>query len=103
LPAILNALRVTNPALGDKPGNLVLEVAQHLGENTVRCIAMDTTDGLVRGMEAANTGTQIMAPVAPEALGRIIHVIGDPGDEMGPEKNKKFYPIHRPTPKFTDH
>jgi F-type H+-transporting ATPase subunit beta len=102
LPAIYDAIRITNPAIDNNKGNLVVEVAQHLGENTVRCIAMDTTDGLVRGMDAVATGQQIMAPVGPEALGRIINVIGDPVDEMGPVKNKKFYPIHRPTPKFTD-
>ena len=70
LPSILNALRVTNPALGDKAGNLVLEVAQHLGENTVRCIAMDSTEGLVRGMEATDTGAPIAIPVGPGTLGR---------------------------------
>jgi F-type H+-transporting ATPase subunit beta len=102
LPAIYDAVRITNPAIDNKPGNLVVEVAQHLGENTVRCIAMDTTDGLTRGMEAINTGEQIQAPVGPEALGRIINVIGDPVDEMGPLKTKKTYPIHRPSPKFTD-
>jgi F-type H+/Na+-transporting ATPase subunit beta len=102
LPAIYDAVRITNPAIDDKAGNLVAEVAQHLGENTVRCIAMDTTDGLVRGMEAVNTDEQITAPVGPEALGRIINVIGDPVDEMGPVNSKKRYPIHRPAPKFTD-
>ena len=81
LPAIYDAIRITNPAIDKNPGNLVVEVAQHLGENTVRCIAMDTTEGLVRGMEAVNTGQQIMAPVGQEALGRIINVIGDPVDE----------------------
>ncbi|MGZ3650753.1 MAG: F0F1 ATP synthase subunit beta [Bdellovibrionota bacterium] len=102
LPAIYDAIRITNPAIDKMAGNLVVEVAQHLGENTVRCIAMDTTEGLTRGMEAVNTGQQIQAPVGPEALGRIINVIGDPVDEMGPLKTKKTYPIHRPTPKFTD-
>jgi F-type H+-transporting ATPase subunit beta len=102
LPAIYDAVRITNPGIDDKQGNLVVEVAQHLGENTVRCIAMDTTDGLQRGMEAINTGEQIQAPVGPEALGRIINVIGEPVDEMGPLKTKKTYPIHRPSPKFTD-
>lgn len=102
LPAIYDAVRITNPSIDDKKGNLVVEVAQHLGENTVRCIAMDTTDGLVRGMDAINTGEQIMAPVGPEALGRILNVIGDPVDEMGPINAKKKYPIHRATPKFMD-
>ena len=102
LPAIYDAIRITNPAIDGRAGNLVVEVAQHLGENTVRCIAMDTTDGLVRGMEAVNTGEQIMAPVGAEALGRIINVIGEPVDEMGPLKTKKAYPIHRSAPKFTE-
>src|SRR5688572_22608408 len=101
LPAIYDAIRITNPAIDKEVGNLVVEVAQHLGENTVRCIAMDTTEGLVRGMDAINTGEQIMVPVGPEALGRIINVIGDAIDEKGPIKAKKKYPIHRPTPKFT--
>ena len=102
LPAIYDAVRITNPAIDKRAGNLVAEVAQHLGENTVRCIAMDTTDGLTRGMEVLNTGEQIMAPVGKEALGRIINVIGEPVDEMGPINAKKKYPIHRATPKFTD-
>lgn len=102
LPAIYDAVRITNPAIDKRAGNLVAEVAQHLGENTVRCIAMDTTDGLTRGMEVLNTGEQIMAPVGKEALGRIINVIGEPVDEMGPINAKKKYPIHKPTPKFTD-
>ena len=81
LPAILNALEC------DNAGNrLVLEVAQHLGENTVRTIAMDTTDGLVRGHEVTDTGGPITMPVGPETLGRILNVIGDPVDERGPIK-----------------
>ena len=79
LPAIFNAVRVSNPALSDKAGNLVLEVAQHLGENTVRCVAMDSTDGLVRGMDATDTGAQISVPVGRETLGRILNVIGEIG------------------------
>ncbi|HXF74493.1 MAG TPA: F0F1 ATP synthase subunit beta, partial [Methylomirabilota bacterium] len=102
LPPIYNALRVSNPAISDEPGNLVLEVAQHLGENTVRCIAMDTTDGLVRGMEAIDTGAGITVPVGAETLGRVLNVIGEPVDEMGPIPAKKKYPIHRPTPEFVD-
>ncbi|MGE3261418.1 MAG: F0F1 ATP synthase subunit beta [Bacteriovoracia bacterium] len=102
LPAIYDAVRITNPAIDSKQGNLVLEVAQHLGENTVRCIAMDTTDGLMRGMEAVNTGEQIMVPVGAAALGRIINVIGEPVDEAGPIDAKKKYPIHRAAPKFTE-
>jgi len=102
LPAIYDAVRITNPAIDTRKGNLMAEVAQHLGENTVRCIAMDTTEGLVRGMEVLDTGEQIMAPVGAEALGRIINVIGEPVDEMGPINAKKHYPIHRAAPKFTD-
>jgi F-type H+/Na+-transporting ATPase subunit beta len=102
LPAIYDAVRITNPAIDNTKGNLVVEVAQHLGENTVRCIAMDTTEGLVRGMEAIDTGEQITTPVGAEALGRIMNVIGDPVDEQGPINAKKRYPIHRAAPKFTD-
>src|SRR5690242_20379303 len=84
LPPILNALRLTNPAIADRPGNLVLEVAQHLGENTVRCMAMDSTDGLVRGMEVFDTGAPISVPVGEVTLGRLMNVTGDPVDEAGP-------------------
>ena len=97
LPAILNALHVK---LGDS--TLVLEVAQHLGENTVRTIAMDTTDGLVRGQEVVDTGEAISVPVGPETLGRIMNVIGEPVDERGPVKSKKRMPIHRQAPAFVD-
>jgi F-type H+/Na+-transporting ATPase subunit beta len=97
LPLILNALHVENQG---KP--LVLEVAQHLGENTVRCIAMDTTDGLVRGREVVDTGSPIAVPVGPETLGRIINVIGDPIDERGPVPTTKTSPIHRPAPEFVE-
>src|SRR5262244_894770 len=102
LPPIYNALKVSNPAINDQPWNLVLEVAQHLGENTVRCVAMDTTDGLVRGLDAMDTGTGIAVPVGPGTLGRILNVIGEPVDEQGPVKATKTYPIHRPTPEFVD-
>src|SRR5262245_55896888 len=89
LPAILNALHCDNQ--GNK---LVLEVAQHLGENTVRTVAMDTTDGLVRGQPVQDTGGPIMVPVGPETLGRIVSVIGAPVDERGPVNAKKSFPIH---------
>jgi len=82
VPEIYTALRVSNSAINDKVGNLVLEVAQHLGENVVRTIAMDSTDGLVRGLAVTNTGNPIMVPVGPEVLGRILNVIGDPVDEV---------------------
>ena len=97
LPAILNALYT------DNHGNrLVLEVAQHLGERTTRCIAMDSTDGLVRGGEVIDTGAPISVPVGPETLGRIINVIGEPIDERGPIGHKKTLPIHRAAPAFTE-
>jgi F-type H+-transporting ATPase subunit beta len=102
LPAIFNALKVSNPAISDKPWNLVLEVAQHLGERTVRAIAMDVSDGLVRGMEVMDTGDGIKVPVGEATLGRIMNVVGEPVDEKGPIKGVKSYPIHRPTPLFTD-
>ena len=81
LPEIFTALTVTNPGVDDRDDNLVLEVAQHLGENTVRCIAMDTTEGLIRGQEAKNTGDVIKVPVGPKTLGRIMNVVGEPVDE----------------------
>ncbi len=102
LPPIYHAVRVTNVAIDKTEWNLVLEVAQHLGENTVRCISMDATDGLIRGQPAWDTGAQIQVPVGKETLGRIINVIGDPVDEGGPVKAKKTYPIHRPAPAFRD-
>jgi F-type H+-transporting ATPase subunit beta len=102
LPPIYNALKLTNPAINDQKWNLVVEVAQHLGENTVRCIAMDSTEGLVRGMEARDTGEGITVPVGPETLGRVLNVIGEPVDEGQPIHVKKRFPIHRPTPEFVD-
>ncbi len=97
LPNILNALRV------DSGGRkLVLEVAQHLGESEVRTIAMDTTDGLVRGEKAVDTGGPIAMPVGPETLGRILNVIGEPVDERGPVNNKQTLPIHRNAPAFVE-
>ena len=102
LPEIYSALTVSNPAIDDRAGNLTLEVAQHLGEGRVRCIAMDMSDGLVRGQDVENTGKPIQAPVGPEVLGRIINVTGDPIDEKGPLGHKKTNPIHRPAPSFAD-
>ncbi len=102
LPDIFTALRLSNPSISSQPENLTVEVAQHLGEHTVRCIAMDNTDGLVRGMAVRNTQVPILAPVGPEVLGRILNVVGDPVDERGPVDAKKFLPIHRPPPKFTE-
>ena len=102
LPEIFTALRVTNPSLGKDEGNLVLEVAQHLGENTVRTIAMDSTDGLARGVPVRNTGSPIVMPVGKATLGRILNVVGEPVDEKGPVKATEHWPIHRPPPGFTD-
>ena len=97
LPEIYTALEVNNS--GNK---LILEVAQHLGENSVRTIAMDATEGLKRGDDVINTGNPISVPVGPETLGRIINVIGQPIDEKGDVKTKEKWPIHRAAPKFTD-
>jgi len=97
LPPILNALEVPN-----FDHRLVLEVAQHLGENMVRTIAMDGTEGLTRGMAVVDTGAPIEVPVGEETLGRIINIIGEPIDELGPVKTKKKYPIHREAPAFTE-
>ena len=102
LPEVYTALRTTNAAINDISENLVVEVAQHLGENTVRCIAMDVTDGLKRGQEVSNTGEGITIPVGDATLGRIINVIGEPVDERGPVESSHRYPIHRPPPEFVD-
>ncbi|MCK6590793.1 MAG: F0F1 ATP synthase subunit beta [Polyangiaceae bacterium] len=102
LPRILNALTVTNPSVSGEADNLVLEVAQHLGESTVRTIAMDSTDGLLRGMEVRDTGKPIMMPVGRECLGRILNVVGKPVDEAGPVVTQKAMPIHRDPPQFVD-
>jgi F-type H+-transporting ATPase subunit beta len=102
IPSINTALRVTNKTISDKEFNLVLEVAQHLGDGVVRTISMDSTEGLVRGTEVKSTGTMISAPVGREVLGRIINVIGEPIDEMGEVKTKESWPIHRAAPKFED-
>ena len=102
LPAINTALRLTNKAIDDKEGNLVLEVAQHLGDRACRTIAMDSTDGLVRGQKVVNTGKMIQTPVGNEVLGRIVNVIGDPIDEAGPVNAKTHWEIHRAAPKFED-
>ena len=102
LPKVLTALRVTNPAIDAKEWNLVVEVSQHLGENTVRCIAMDSTEGLMRGQKVKNTGNPIMMPVGKATLGRILNVVGEPVDEQGPVDAKDFRPIHRAPPSFTE-
>jgi F-type H+-transporting ATPase subunit beta len=103
LPSILNALETTNTdQKTGEPFRLVLEVAQHLGENVVRTIAMDTTEGLVRGQPVTDTGNSISVPVGPATLGRIMNVIGAPIDEAGPIETKLYSPIHREAPSFAD-
>jgi F-type H+-transporting ATPase subunit beta len=102
LPFIYTALTITNPAIDEREDNLVVEVAQHLGDNVVRCIAMDVTDGLVRGMPVKNTGNQIMMPVGEAGLGRVLNVVGRPVDGLGPVSQEKMMPIHREAPKFTE-
>ncbi|HTL47144.1 MAG TPA: F0F1 ATP synthase subunit beta [Verrucomicrobiae bacterium] len=100
LPAILNALEIDRP---DQKSRLVLEVAQHTGDNTVRCIALASTEGLVRGMAAKDTGAPISVPVGDQTLGRIFNLLGDPIDEKGDVKDKnKKYPIHRPAPSYEE-
>jgi F-type H+-transporting ATPase subunit beta len=102
LPTIYTALTITNPTINDEPDNLVIEVAQHLGDNVVRTIAMDVTDGLVRGMPVKDTGQQIMMPVGEAGLGRVLNVVGRPVDGLGPVSQEKMMPIHREAPKFTE-
>ena len=102
LPPIFTALHVSNPAIDDTPGNLVIEVAQHLGDNVVRTIAMDTTDGLVRGMPVKNTEKPIMMPAGDIILGRVLNVVGRPVDGLGPVDAKEFLPIHRQAPSFVE-
>jgi len=102
LPTILTALLITNPTINDEEDNLVVEVAQHLGDNVVRAIAMDVTDGLVRGMDVKDTGKPIMMPVGEAGLGRVLNVVGRPVDGLGPVSQEKMLPIHREAPKFTE-
>ena len=102
LPTIYTALTITNPTIDEREDNLVIEVAQHLGDNVVRCIAMDVTDGLVRGMPVKDTGNQIMMPVGEAGLGRVLNVVGRPVDGLGPVSQEKMMPIHRQAPKFTE-
>jgi F-type H+-transporting ATPase subunit beta len=105
LPAIFTAVKTTNSFISDQENNLILEVAQHLGENIVRAISMDTTDGLRRGLSVINTGRPIQMPVGKKALGRIMNVVGEPVDELGPIFNDNdtpnYLPIHRKPPEFT--
>jgi len=102
LPNILDAIKITNQAINDEEGNLIVEAAQHLGDNMVRCIAMDITDGLVRGMKAEAIGSPILVPVGEPCLGRILNVVGKPVDGLGPVTSKDMMPIHRLAPTFLE-
>ncbi|MBI1987113.1 MAG: F0F1 ATP synthase subunit beta [Nitrospinae bacterium] len=108
LPAIYNAIRIVKSEEGiarddhSEPEEIIVEVAQHLGENTVRTVAMEPTEGLVRGMKAIDVGEPISVPVGPEVLGRVINVIGNPVDRLGPVPTQKRYPIHRPAPSYEE-
>src|SRR5437016_7125560 len=102
LPEIYTALTLSNPGISDRPDNLTIEVAQHLGENTTRCIAMDSTEGLVRGQPVKNTGGPISVPVGKAVLGRILNVVGEPVDEKGPLNATRRLPIHRQPPEFSE-
>ena len=102
LPPVLTALTITNPTIGDMEDNLVIEVAQHLGDNVVRCIGMDVTDGLQRGMAVKDTGAPIMMPVGEASLGRVLNVVGRPVDGLGDISKDKMLPIHRHAPSFIE-
>jgi len=102
LPDIYTAVKISNPAISDEKWNLTVEVAQHIGERAVRCVSMDTTDGIVRGMPVLDTGGPIMIPVGRNCLGRILNVVGDPVDELGPVESDKYYPIHREPPSLLE-
>jgi F-type H+-transporting ATPase subunit beta len=102
LPTIYTALLISNPAISEEEDNLVVEVAQHLGDNVVRTIAMDVTDGLKRGQFVKDTGKPIMMPVGEAGLGRVLNVVGRPVDGLGPISQEKMLPIHREAPKFTE-
>ncbi len=102
LPTIYTSLLISNSTINDEPDNLVVEVVQHLGDNVVRTIAMDVTDGLVRGQDVKDTGQPIMMPVGEAGLGRILNVVGRPVDGLGPISQDKMRPIHREAPKFTE-
>jgi F-type H+-transporting ATPase subunit beta len=102
LPEIYTACTITNPGIDARPDNLTVEVSQHMGENTARCIAMDSTEGLVRGMAVKNTGQNITMPVGTAVLGRILNVVGEPVDERGPVKATMRKPIHRPPPTLVE-
>src|SRR6201993_986989 len=101
MPPIYQALRVVSDGFTvPAPVNVILEVQQHLGEGRVRCVAMEATDGMVRGMKAIDQGGPISVPVGPGTLGRVMNVIGEPVDQLGPIQFKEKMPIHRPAPLF---
>src|SRR5436309_1826893 len=102
LPEIFTALTLSNPSISAQADNLTIEVAQHLGENTARCIAMDATDGLIRGQPVKNTGGPISVPVGKETLGRLLNVIGKPVDERGPVNATRRMPLDRTPPTSVD-
>jgi len=102
LPPIYTALKLTNHLISDEKWNLIVEVAQQLGGNRVRCIAMDSTEGIKRGEDTLNTGEGITVPVGRESLGRMVNVVGEPIDEAGPVATKQRWPIHREAPKFVE-
>jgi F-type H+-transporting ATPase subunit beta len=102
LPEILSAIALSNPTISDEEDNLIVEAAQHLGDNVVRCVGMDTTDGLVRGMPAKDTGAPIQMPVGKPSLGRVLNVVGRPVDGLGAVEAEQYAPIHRPAPAFTE-
>jgi len=102
VPAIYNAVRIQDAGDGGTSIDVVAEVQQHLGENRARCVSMQPTDGMVRGMRAHDTGEPIMVPVGPATLGRVMNVIGAPVDELGPIESQTRYPIHRPAPSFEE-
>src|SRR5438445_13305206 len=103
VPPIYNAVRIQDDGQGGGvPVDVVTEVEQHLGDNRVRCVSMLPTDGMVRGMKAIDAGGPITVPVGPGTLGRVLNVIGDPVDELGPVPHTKRYPIHRPAPSFEE-
>ena len=102
LPRIYNSIKIPRTNVEGTKEELIVEVQQHLGENRVRTVAMDSTDGLVRGMKAIDTGNPISIPVGPETLGRLINIVGKGIDHLGEIKTKKHYPIHRHAPKFAD-
>src|SRR5580658_10762507 len=103
IPVIRTAIRITSAGFNvPEPINIICEVAQHIGESRVRTIALQPTDGLVRGMKAVSTGHPVMVPVGKQTLGRIMNVLGNPVDEMGPVNTEQRYPIHRPAPAFDE-